>query len=222
MTARILVVDDIQANVRLLEARLMAEYFQVLTAGNGRDALKLCDNGQVDLVQRLLDTEEIIRAFDTNLVLLKAADMALDKPQRVIDLWDETAHSARLLFAARRLLLELTGMLAALDAGVQGLELRLLHRRLPASRVRVGLLQPSRDVEHLLAFADVFCRQRSARQVHAAGVDAHELQERQLALLVKRHFAAVAVVQENVYPVRIEVANVQIGYLWHVPEHLSD
>ncbi|HSO46909.1 MAG TPA: response regulator, partial [Rhizobiaceae bacterium] len=53
MTARILVVDDIQANVRLLEARLMAEYFQVLTAGNGRDALKLCDNGQVDLV--LLD-----------------------------------------------------------------------------------------------------------------------------------------------------------------------
>ncbi len=53
MTARILVVDDIQANVSLLEARLMAEYFQVLTASNGRDALKLCDNGQVDLV--LLD-----------------------------------------------------------------------------------------------------------------------------------------------------------------------
>ena len=71
--------------------------------------------------------------------------------ERVIDLWDETTRSDRLLFAARRVLLELTGMLAALDAGVQGLELRLLHRRLPASRVRVGLLQPSRDVEHLLA-----------------------------------------------------------------------
>jgi len=53
MTARILVVDDIQANVKLLEARLMAEYFQVLTATNGRDALQICDNGQVDLV--LLD-----------------------------------------------------------------------------------------------------------------------------------------------------------------------
>lgn len=37
--------------------------------------------------QRLLETEEIIRAFNVNLVLLKAADMALDKPQRVIDLW---------------------------------------------------------------------------------------------------------------------------------------
>ncbi|MCB1455296.1 MAG: response regulator, partial [Nitratireductor sp.] len=53
MTARILVVDDIHANVKLLEARLMAEYFEVLTAYNGRDALQLCENGQCDLV--LLD-----------------------------------------------------------------------------------------------------------------------------------------------------------------------
>lgn len=53
MTARILVVDDIQANVKLLEARLMAEYFQVLTAFNGRDALEICENGLCDLV--LLD-----------------------------------------------------------------------------------------------------------------------------------------------------------------------
>ena len=53
MTARILVVDDIQANVKLLEARLMAEYFQVLTAYNGHDALKICENGQCDIV--LLD-----------------------------------------------------------------------------------------------------------------------------------------------------------------------
>ena len=32
MTARILVVDDVLANVKLLEARLTAEYFDVLTA----------------------------------------------------------------------------------------------------------------------------------------------------------------------------------------------
>jgi CheY-like chemotaxis protein len=32
MTARILVVDDIEANVRLLEAKLSAEYYEVLTA----------------------------------------------------------------------------------------------------------------------------------------------------------------------------------------------
>ncbi len=37
--------------------------------------------------ERLLETEEILRAFNCNLVLLKGGDMALDKPQRVIDLW---------------------------------------------------------------------------------------------------------------------------------------
>ena len=38
MTARILVVDDIPANVKLLEARLTAEYFDVTTAMSGIDA----------------------------------------------------------------------------------------------------------------------------------------------------------------------------------------
>ncbi len=53
MTARILVVDDIPANVKLLEARLLAEYFDVLTADNGYDALAICERTQVDLI--LLD-----------------------------------------------------------------------------------------------------------------------------------------------------------------------
>jgi two-component system cell cycle response regulator len=53
MTARILVVDDIPANVKLLEARLLAEYFEVLTADNALDALAICDTTQVDLI--LLD-----------------------------------------------------------------------------------------------------------------------------------------------------------------------
>lgn len=50
MTARILVVDDIPANVRLLEARLQAEYFEVVTADNGADALMICDQGLADIV----------------------------------------------------------------------------------------------------------------------------------------------------------------------------
>lgn len=53
MTARILVVDDIPANVKLLEARLLAEYFDVLTAVDGFKALEICNNTQVDIV--LLD-----------------------------------------------------------------------------------------------------------------------------------------------------------------------
>ncbi len=53
MTARVLIVDDIATNVRLLEARLTAEYFEVLTANSGRDALTICADGNVDII--LLD-----------------------------------------------------------------------------------------------------------------------------------------------------------------------
>src|SRR5271167_4826155 len=53
MTARVLVVDDVPANVKLLEARLSAEYFDVLAAMNGRDALTICERAECDLV--LLD-----------------------------------------------------------------------------------------------------------------------------------------------------------------------
>jgi two-component system cell cycle response regulator len=53
MTARVLVVDDILANVKLLEARLSAEYFEVLTAYSGQEALDVCARERVDVV--LLD-----------------------------------------------------------------------------------------------------------------------------------------------------------------------
>ena len=53
MTARVLVVDDLPANVKLLEARLSAEYFEVRTATSGLEALAVCGEGQCDIV--LLD-----------------------------------------------------------------------------------------------------------------------------------------------------------------------
>jgi two-component system cell cycle response regulator len=53
MTARVLVVDDILANVRLLEAKLTAEYFDVITAMNGVDALEAVQRARPDIV--LLD-----------------------------------------------------------------------------------------------------------------------------------------------------------------------
>ena len=53
MTARVLVVDDVPANVKLLEARLSAEYFDVMTAANGAEALAICERGECDIV--LLD-----------------------------------------------------------------------------------------------------------------------------------------------------------------------
>jgi two-component system, cell cycle response regulator len=53
MTARILVVDDVPANVKLLEARLSAEYFDVVTAMSGAEALAVCERADCDIV--LLD-----------------------------------------------------------------------------------------------------------------------------------------------------------------------
>ena len=53
MTARVLVVDDVPANVKLLEARLSAEYFDVTTASNGAEAMDACDRAECDIV--LLD-----------------------------------------------------------------------------------------------------------------------------------------------------------------------
>jgi two-component system cell cycle response regulator len=53
LTARVLIVDDIPTNVRLLEARLAAEYYEVLTASSGREALDICAREAIDIV--LLD-----------------------------------------------------------------------------------------------------------------------------------------------------------------------
>jgi two-component system cell cycle response regulator len=53
MTARILIVDDVPANARLLELKLTAEYYQVATAADGFAALRQATSWQPDLV--LLD-----------------------------------------------------------------------------------------------------------------------------------------------------------------------
>jgi two-component system cell cycle response regulator len=91
MTARILVVDDIPANVKLLEARLSAEYFDVMTAMNGQDALAICERAECDMV--LLDVMmpdmdgfEVCRRLKSNpkthhipVVMVTALDQASDR-----------------------------------------------------------------------------------------------------------------------------------------------
>src|SRR5512146_627272 len=53
MTARILVVDDVDLNVKLLEAKLAGEYFEVLSAADGSTALDIADLELPDII--LLD-----------------------------------------------------------------------------------------------------------------------------------------------------------------------
>ena len=91
MTARVLVVDDTLANVKLLEARLAAEYFEVLTASSGREALDVLKNQRVDVV--LLDVMmpgmdgfEVCRRIKQNpsimhlpVIMVTALDQPTDK-----------------------------------------------------------------------------------------------------------------------------------------------
>lgn len=53
MSARVLIVDDFAPNRKLLETRLNAEYFDVVTASSGPEALSICAQGECDIV--LLD-----------------------------------------------------------------------------------------------------------------------------------------------------------------------
>ena len=53
MTARILAVNDIAANLRLLEAKLQAEYYEVMLASSGQEALNVAFTQMPDLI--LLD-----------------------------------------------------------------------------------------------------------------------------------------------------------------------
>lgn len=53
MTARILIVDDILPNIKLLEAKLLAEYYEVITASSGFEALEAAEEHNPDLI--LLD-----------------------------------------------------------------------------------------------------------------------------------------------------------------------
>jgi two-component system, cell cycle response regulator len=53
MSGRVLVVDDVEANVKLLEAKLSSEYFEVLSAYDGRTALQIAGAELPDVI--LLD-----------------------------------------------------------------------------------------------------------------------------------------------------------------------
>jgi protein ImuB len=77
-------------------------------------------------------------------------------------------HADGVLFAARRLLVQLEGFLAARHAGVRGFTLVLAHERVQPTLVAVGLAAPARDAAHFLALA----REHLHRVALAAPVEA--------------------------------------------------
>ncbi len=91
MSARVLVVDDVPANVKLLDARLSAEYFDVTTAQNGNEALALCERAECDVVlldvmMPDLDGFEVCRKLKSNpathhipVIMVTALDQPSDR-----------------------------------------------------------------------------------------------------------------------------------------------
>ncbi|MGL1920073.1 MAG: PleD family two-component system response regulator [Hyphomicrobiales bacterium] len=91
MSARILVVDDILTNVKLLEAKLTAEYFEVSTAVSGVEALEVIattppDIVLLDVMMPGMDGFEVCRRIKNNpetqhipVVMVTALDQASDK-----------------------------------------------------------------------------------------------------------------------------------------------
>ena len=91
MTARVLVVDDILSNVKLLEAKLTAEYFEVLTASSGEQALtrvvaELPDIVLLDVMMPGMDGFEVCRRIKANpkvahipIVMVTALDQPSDR-----------------------------------------------------------------------------------------------------------------------------------------------
>lgn len=91
MTARVLVVDDIVTNVKLLDAKLTAEYFEVVTAYSGTEALSKIEENEPDIV--LLDVMmpgmdgfEVCRRIKSNpktahipVIMVTALDQSSDR-----------------------------------------------------------------------------------------------------------------------------------------------
>ncbi len=93
MSARILVVDDVEVNVRLLDAKLSAEYFNVLTANDGFAALKIAAEERPDLIlldvmMPKLDGFEVCRR-------LKADEATRDIPVVMVTALSEAADRVR-------------------------------------------------------------------------------------------------------------------------------
>jgi protein ImuB len=108
-----------------------------------------------------LPREGVARRFDRR--LLAEIDRALGRlpdprtfftpPPRFharLELPAEVTQAEMLLFAARRLLVQLAGFLAARASGVQRFVLRLFHRERRTTEIAIGLVAASRDAEHFI------------------------------------------------------------------------
>ena len=122
--------------------------------------------------QRLLD--ELDRALGR----APEAHEFFQPPERFnarLELPAEVAHAEALLFAARRLLVQLAGLLAARQAGVRAFTLTLVHGDRSTSALEVRFASPARDTERLAELLrEKLAAVELARPVEAIALDAAE------------------------------------------------
>jgi len=125
------------------------------------EALALLQRTGVRTVGELMRLPRAAAAPRLGQQLLDDLDRALGKipeargffvpPERFgarLELPAPVAQAESVLFAARRLLLQLEGFLAARQAGVRGFALSLLHHGARTTRIEIGFTAPRRDAEH--------------------------------------------------------------------------
>ena len=149
--------DEIHNFLKSIAIRNLGELMQLPREG----LAKRCGQKLLDDLDRALGRLPEAREFYT-------------PPQRFsaeLELPAEVAHAEGLLFAARRLLVQLEGLLAAHQAGIRSFRLFLLSRGSQVP-VEIGLASPARQVERL----SQLLRERLAQLTLANPVEAIRLE----------------------------------------------
>jgi protein ImuB len=107
-----------------------------------------------------------------------------------IELPAEAVQTEALLFAAKRLIVQLAGFLAARSGGAQRLVFRLGHRDRAATEIAIGLVAPSRDAGHFALLArerfSALALGQPAREIALEVDDVVPLAGRVLGLLLEQ------------------------------------
>jgi protein ImuB len=119
--------------------------------------------------------EELLEKLDQALGALPEPRVFFAPPARfcaTLELPGEVVHAEGVLFAARRLLAQLEGLLSARQAGVRRFTLTLIHRKKKFTEVEINLASPAREVERLARLL----RERLAKLSPREGVEAIRLE----------------------------------------------
>jgi len=160
--------------------QLDVEFFRSIGVGTVGELLKLPRDG---LAQRC--GAQVAVALDRALGALPEPRAFFAPPQSFsagLELPAEVTHAEALLFGARRLLVQLEGLLAARQAGVRSFVLKMTHAGSLETVLQVGLASPARDAERMAQLL----RERLGSLVLAQPVEAMRLEAGDFAPLPGR------------------------------------